>query len=221
MNDLVIFGTGGFARETRQIVEDLNQDGGSWNLVGFLDENSEHHGTQMHGLPVLGGMEWLEQRPQIAVVVAIGSSANRRKIVLKLLCADHTRFATLVHPLAWISKRVDIGPGTVVDAGALVSPDARIGNHVILNNNCTIGHDTVLEDYVTVAPNASIAGEVYVGEGCDVGANCTIIQGNSIGHWSVIGAGAVVVGDVPPNVTAVGVPARSIKERAEGWYREV
>lgn len=221
MKDLVIFGTGGFAREVRQIVEDLNQENKVWNLIGFLDENDEHHGTQMHGSPILGDLEWLKQHPHTAVVVAIGSSANRRKIVLELLCADHTRFATLVHPLAWISKRVDIGPGTVIDAGVLISPDAKIGKHVILNNNCTIGHDTVVEDYVTVAPNASIAGEVHIGEGCDIGANCTIIQGNSIGHWSVVGAGAVCVKDVPPNVTAVGIPAKPIKERSEGWYQEL
>lgn len=220
MKDLVIFGTGGFAREIRQIVEDINRDGGIWNLVGFLDENRERRGDQMHGLPILGGVDWLERRPHTTVAVAIGSSAARRKMALGLLRAGQTRFATLVHPLAWISRRVEIGPGTVIDAGALISPDARLGDHVILNNNCTIGHDTVLEDYVTVAPNASIAGEVHVGEGCDVGANCTIIQRKSIGHWSVVGAGAVVVSDVPPNVTVVGVPARSIKERPEGWYQE-
>ena len=221
MKDIVIFGTGGLARETRQIVDDLNRDGGIWNLVGFLDENSECHGVQMHGLPVLGGREWLKRHPHISVVVAIGNSAIRRKIALELMRADHTQFATLVHPLAWISKRVSIGPGTVIDAGALVSPDAMIGNHVVLNNNCTIGHDTVVEDYVTVAPNASIAGQVHIGEGCDIGANCTIIQGHTIGHWSVIGAGAVVVKDVPPNVTAVGIPAEPIKEQLEGWHQEL
>ena len=221
MKDIVIFGTGGLARETRQIVDDLNRDGGIWNLVGFLDENSECHGVQMHGLPVLGGAEWLKRHPHISVVVAIGNSAIRRKIALELMRADHTQFATLVHPLAWISKRVSIGPGTVIDAGALVSPDARVGNHVVLNNNCTIGHDTVVEDYVTVAPNASVAGQVHIGEGCDIGANCTIIQGHTIGHWSVIGAGAVVVKDVPPNVTAVGVPAEPIKEQLEGWHQEL
>jgi sugar O-acyltransferase (sialic acid O-acetyltransferase NeuD family) len=220
MRDLVIFGTGGFARETRQIVEDINQNDRIWNLVGFLDENSERHGDQMHDLPVLGGLEWLERHLHTTVAVAIGSSADRRKIVLELLRVEHVRFATLVHPLAWISRRVEIGPGTVIDAGALISPDAKIGEHVILNNNCTIGHDTVIEDYVTVAPNASVAGEVHIGEGCDIGANCTIIQKKSIGHWSVVGAGAVVVKDVPPNVTVVGVPAQVIKERTEGWYRE-
>ena len=218
MDDLVIFGTGGFARETHQIVDDLNQDVAKWHLLGFLDEDVENHNAELYGLPVLGGAKWVKQNPQAAIVVAIANPAIRRRIVLDLLQAGHTRFATLIHPLVWMSNGVDIGPGTVIDAGALISPDVRIGDHVILNNNCTIGHDTVVESYATIAPNASVSGKVLVGQGCDLGANCTIIQERSIGGWSIIGAGAVVVQDVPSNVTAVGVPAKVIKKRAQGWY---
>lgn len=220
MKDLVIFGTGGFAREVLQIVDDINQNAPAWNLAGFLDEDRTKWGSQLCGLPVLSDWSWLEQHPRTVVSVAIGSSADRRKIVRTLERMGHTSFALLVHPLAWISKRVELGPGTVLDAGALVSPDARLGRHVILNNNCTVGHDTRLEDYVTVAPGASIAGEVHIGEGCDMGINCTVVQGRVIDRWSVVGAGAVVVRNLPSNVTAVGVPARVIKERPEGWHNE-
>jgi sugar O-acyltransferase (sialic acid O-acetyltransferase NeuD family) len=217
MKDLVIFGTGGFAREVLQIVEDINEKAATWNLVGFLDEDRTKWNSTLQGLPVLGDTAWLERNPHVAVSVAIGSPADRRKVVLTLEHVECSGLALLVHPLAWISKRVEIGPGTVLDAGALVSPDARIGRHVILNNNCTVGHDTVLEDFVTVAPGASIAGEAHVSEGCDLGINCTVVQGIAIGHWSIVGAGAVVVRHLPPNVTAVGVPAQVIKERPEGW----
>jgi acetyltransferase-like isoleucine patch superfamily enzyme len=49
-----------------------------------------------------------------------------------------------------------------------------------------------------------------------MGAN--IIQGHSIGSWSINGAGAVVIENIPANVTAVGVPARVIKIREKGWH---
>ncbi|MGE5674170.1 MAG: transferase, partial [Mycobacterium leprae] len=58
MRDIVIFGTGGFAREVHELIEDLQQvDPSSWNVVGFLDGNSQKHGTIVHDLPVLGGAE--------------------------------------------------------------------------------------------------------------------------------------------------------------------
>jgi sugar O-acyltransferase (sialic acid O-acetyltransferase NeuD family) len=221
MRDLVIFGTGGFAREVLQIVEDINRDSKTWNLVGFLDEDKGRWGTRCHALPVLGGSEWLGKHPDTVVTIAIGSSAIRRRIVLELLHMEHTEFATLVHPLAWISKGVNIGAGTIIHAGVLISPDVKIGKHTFVNKNCTIGHNTVVGDYSTVAPSATVGGEVHLGEGCEVGANGTIIQQLSIGDWTIIGAGAVVVKDMPSNITAVGIPAIPIKERPQGWYEEV
>jgi len=50
-----------------------------------------------------------------------------------------------------------------------------------------------------------------IGEGCYIGMGANVIQGITIGPWSIIGAGAVVIRDIPPHVTAVGVPARVIK----------
>jgi len=50
-----------------------------------------------------------------------------------------------------------------------------------------------------------------IGEGCYIGMGANVIQGITIGPWSTIGAGAVVICDIPPHVTAVGVPARVIK----------
>ncbi len=220
MKDLVIFGTGGFAREVHQIVEDFDQDKSAWNFIGFLDGNPESHNKEIHGFPVLGGAEWLAGRHGVAVVVAIGGPAGKRKLVEQIRAVDETSFATLVHPLAWVGNRVSLGEGVVICAGTLITTDIRIGNHVILNLDCTVGHDSCIEDYVTVAPSVNISGCVKVGEGCDLGTNSTVIQGITIGHWSVVGAGAVVVRNIPSNTTAVGIPAKPIKERPEGWQEQ-
>jgi acetyltransferase EpsM len=59
---------------------------------------------------------------------------------------------------------------------------------------------------------------VNVGEGCYIGMGANVIQGKSIGDWTVVGAGAAVVTDLPANVTAVGVPAAVVKERKKGWH---
>ena len=220
MQELVIFGAGGMAREVRQIVEDLNALEPSWEFRGFLDGDPANQGKQMHGFPVLGDEGWIGSHREVAVIVAIGATAARHKVVQKLISAGVKRFATLIHPRAWIGQHVSIGAGTIVCAGVMMTTDIRIGRHVILNLGCTVSHDAVVEDYVTVAPGANISGAVSVSEGCDLGTNSTVIQGVSIGSWSVVGAGAVVVKPLPANVTAVGVPAKPIKERPNGWHLE-
>ena len=89
--------------------------------------------------------------------------------------------------------------------------EVHIGNHVIINLDVTIGHDTVIENFCTLAPGVHISGRNKIGAGANIGTGAVTIQGISIGRWSVIGAGAVVVGDIPDKVVAVGVPAKAIK----------
>jgi len=218
MKDLVIFGAGSVGRLVCEIAKDVNLDTNVWNLLGFLDENNELHGTNLNSFPILGTIEWLGRYRETTVVVAIAEPIARRRLVLDINCMGNT-FATLVHPFTWIASRVSIGVGTIVYPGVLVDPDVRVCDHVILNKACTIGHDTVIKDLVTVSPGVNIGGMMTIGEGCFFGINSATNQGLSIGHWSTIGSGAVVVKNLPPNVTAVGVPAKPIQQRPEGWHK--
>lgn len=111
---------------------------------------------------------------------------------------------------------MSIGEGTVICAG-VTTADYSIGRHVLVNVLGTVVHDNVLGDFVTVVPGAMLSGSVTIGEGCDIGTNATLLQGVSIGEWSIVGATAMVREDLPANCTAVGVPAKVIKERAANW----
>ena len=95
-------------------------------------------------------------------------------------------------------------------AGAVIQPDTTLGAHVIVNTGATIDHDGILADYVHVAPGAHLAGGVRLGEGVFMGIATSTMPGTSVGAWATVGAGAAVVRDLPGNVTAVGVPARSL-----------
>lgn len=206
MRELIIIGAGGYGREVCQVVEDLDP---AWNVLGFLDDREELHGGTVRDLPVLGGVEAVDEHPDAALAVAVGSPAGRRAVVERLGDLPAERFPVLVHPRAWVGNHVAVGIGTVVLAGAAVSTDIRIGRFACLNKNCIVGHDAVLGDFTTISPGASISGFVTLGEGCDIGANSVVVQGRSVGAGTVVGAGAVVTSDLPPGVTAVGVPARA------------
>ncbi len=217
MTDLVIVGTGGLAREVHELVEDLVADGADWNLIGFVDDDPSIANGTVHDLAVLGTSKWLAEQTAVDVVIAIGATASRRVLSETLAPAGH-RFPTLVHPAAAIGRRCRLGEGDIICAGNHLTTDLIIGNHVIVYPLCTITHDDRIDSFVTLAPGVHVSGNVHIGEGCDIGAGAVVIQGVSIGHWSVIGAGSVVVRDLPANCTAVGSPAKPIKERHEGWY---
>lgn len=218
MKRLAIYGTGGLAREVLELVKAVNRTTPTYEVVGWLDDNPTKVGTMIKGLPVLGAIEHVaDALAPFEAVIAIGNTVARRRIA-KRLAALGVDSPVLVAPTAWVGGDVELGPGTIVCAGSNLTTDVHLGHHVIVNLAVTIGHDAVLEDFVTVAPSVNISGNVTVGEGSDVGTGSATVQGVRIGAWSIIGAGAVVARDVPANVTAVGVPAKVIKERPAGWH---
>lgn len=218
MQDLVIVGAGGLGREVSEWVEDINEVRPTFRLLGFLDDNAARHGEGCHDVTVLGGTEWITDRPDVAAVVAIGSPVAKRRVLERLRAAGATRFPPILHPAAVIGRFVEIGEGTIVCPGAVLTTDIRVGRFVALNFNLTIGHDAQVGDYALLAPGVHVSGYARIGEGCDLGAGVVVLPSTEIGAWSVVGAGATVTASLPANCTAVGTPARVIKTRDEGWY---
>lgn len=218
MKDIVLVGSGGFARETLQVILDINDLGDRWNVLGFLDDNEAVHGEELQGYPILGPLDWLTGRENLAVVVAVGSTVARNRLVQRMAAIGEVEYPVLIHPKAWIGRNVTIGEGTIICAGCMITTDIQIRRFNILNLDCTVGHDSVLNDFVTAAPSVNISGDVHIGEGCALGTGSAIIQGIQIGEWSILGAGAVTIRDIPANVTAVGAPASVINERESGWH---
>lgn len=221
MKRLAIYGGGGMAREVLELVRDINAVEPEFEVIGWLDDDASKAGTTLKGLPVLGPIERVSaEEVSFEAVIAIGNPVARSRIAARL---DHHGVTSpvLIDPGAHVGRDVVIGAGSIVCAGAIVTTDVRLGRHVILNLNATVSHDSELLDFVTLAPGVKVAGSVRIAEGCDIGTGCTTVQGVSIGQWSIVGAGAVVARDLPANVTAVGVPAKVIKERPAGWHLEV
>lgn len=213
---IVIFGFGGFGREVHEMILDINRSDHRFDLVGFLDGNQEAFGSIVHDLPVLGGPEWVQSNPGVNVVLALGSPVSKKRVLSQFDGLD-ANFPAIVSPRAWIGDYVEIGAGSIICAGTIVTTDVEIGSFCTLNLNVTVGHDVTIGDYATLAPAANVSGNVHIRTGCEFGTNAIVIPSVEIGEWSIIGAGTVVTGDLPANVTAVGAPAKVIKQRDPGW----
>ncbi len=209
MEPLVIVGAGGSGREIAWLVEDINAERPTWDLVGFVDDFAT--GTTVEGYPILGTPESLLRSGAVPrVVCSIGNSQQRARIVARLREQGFT-FATLVHPSVRKSRYVDIGEGSTICSESVLTTNVHVGKHCLINIGCRIGHDSTLGDFASLMYSVNIAGEVQIGEGCYLGSSSCVINRKSIGPWTTIGAGAVVVDDIPGSVVAVGVPARPIR----------
>lgn len=212
MKDLIIIGASGFGREVAWLVERINQVTPTWRILGFIDDDEEKQGTEINGYHVLGKTVDVGNYSNAYFVCAIGASRTREKIVKSLKQENPTiRFAILIDPSTEISKYVTIGEGTIICAHTIITVNISIGKHVIINLDCTVGHDAVLQDFVTLYPSVNVSGITQIGRAVELGTGMQIIQGKSVGEYSIIGAGAVVVKDIPARCTAVGSPAKVIK----------
>jgi sugar O-acyltransferase (sialic acid O-acetyltransferase NeuD family) len=211
---LAIAGAGGLGREIALLAAQINElNGPTWDLRGFYDDRAPATPT-VGGLPYLGTLAGLNAvASPLAVAVAVGSSAARAAVVARLT-SPQLSFPALVHPQVALrpAQRVALGAGCLIQRGCILTCDITLGRFVLLNLGCTLGHDTVLEDFCSLMPHVNVGGGAHLGPGAYLGTNATVIQQVRVGAHTTVGAGAVVVRDLPANCTAVGVPAKPIKK---------
>lgn len=210
MKDIYIIGAGGFGREVAWLINRINEVNPTWNIKGFIDDNESLWGTKEDEYEIFGGCEYLKTLGDVYAVCAVGS-AKIRKIIINKFKGSQVKFATLIDPSVISSNKVQVGEGSIICAGSIMTVNVKIGNYVIINLDCTIGHDDIIEDFVTIYPSVNVSGNVQVGECSEMGTGMQVIQGINIVPNTIIGAGAVVVKDLKESGTYVGSPARKIK----------
>lgn len=215
MKSVVIVGAGGFGREVLEIFKAQNKISKTWDILGFVDEDKQLHGKIMNGYPVLGGLDWLREHnnDNLGCVCAIGTCETRKQVVEKLQEIG-VNFHNAIHPSVIMSEFAELGKDVIICAGSILTVNIKIGDHVHINLNSTIGHDAVIGSYCTINPIVAINGNNHLAEGVYIGTGATFIQGISVGSWSTIGAGAVVIEHIPDKVVAVGVPAKVIERKS-------
>jgi sugar O-acyltransferase (sialic acid O-acetyltransferase NeuD family) len=210
----VVLGAGGHAK----VVIDALMESGAAIVDCIIDADIRRWGTDLWGIPIIGGEEQLADLPGMGVthfVIGVGTVGNfsPRINLCRLGVAHHLIPLRVIHPSAVCSPRAKILAGTVVFAGSIINADASIGEYAIINTGAIVEHDCLIGDHSHVATGAKLAGNVYVGQAVMIGAGAVIKQGVSIGDGALVGAGAVVIKDVEPGSAVAGVPAKPLTAR--------
>lgn len=204
MENLILIGAGGHAKSVADSI-----DKSEYKLCGFIDSNKK--GTHM-GLPILGAeLEDIHNCEEYSYFVSIGD-VGYRKLWFDKISSCGLKIINIIDSSAVISADAKLGIGNFVGKMAVINADAEIGDNNVINTKALIEHECRVGSHCHLSTNSVINGNVVVEDSVFVGSSSVTIGQLRIGQCSTIGAGAVVINDIPPMVTAVGVPAKIIKE---------
>lgn len=195
-----IIGAGGFGREVYWSLSPIERI----NTVFFVED--EYWNNEDDRILPLS----LFESDKYEVVVAIADSQHRERIVNKL--PKSTKFFTHIHSTAQIhGEDVEIGVGSIICAGTIITTNVKIGKHSQLNLITTIGHDCEIGDFFTTAPGTQISGNVKIGNRVYFGTRSCIKQKLTVCDDVTIGMNAGVINSIYEPGTYVGTPAKKIK----------
>jgi len=210
---LILIGTGNQSKIMADLVEDMNlRQTHRIELLGFLDDRKELWDTELSGYPVLGPIVEARNFAEAHFINGIYSLVNLARLpeIVERASVSQERWATLVHPLAYVSPRARLGHGMFVYPGVYVHCEAEIGDFVLLNPRSIVGVGAKIGWGSVIGSNAVTAGGVSVGKSCYLGQGCLIREHLRIGDGAIVGMGSVVVKNVPAGATVVGNPARPL-----------
>ena len=206
----VIIGAGDYGK----VLYDLTQVCGGYDVVGFIDDNEAMLGREIQGLRVLGTRDILNDLYQEGVrnlIVAIGNNKVRNELL------DQQRemgFATptLIHPTAYVPPGTKIGQGVYILARATFMPYITLEDNVIVSMGALIAHHSLLRSGAFVSTGCNVGAQVKIGFRAFLGIGATIMTGVAkVGDDALVGAGAVVIEDVPERAVVAGVPAKILR----------
>lgn len=209
MNNLVIIGASGFARETYDLAYACNQGNPKFNVKGFLSDNPSN--IESMGYPgVLSKVDEYIPEPDDVFFCAIGNLYHRQKTV-DIICSKGGKFINLIHPTANISPSAKIGQGVGIKSFCVIASDVDIGDFTFLQSSVIVGHDVRLGKFCQVNSFSFFAGHVKVNDMVTINAGVRIIQNIEIEKESIVGIGSVVFHRVKQGTTVFGSPAKAMR----------
>ncbi len=213
MKKIIILGAGDFAKEVAWLIDDINKQHPTYEIIGYLDDDKNKIGQVFNGYKCLGTIDLLSglitEDKSLCATIA-NQDANIRKKFVNMF-PDFNNWETLIHPSANISDTSTIGKGCIICSSDNISVNTNIGNFCLLNISVTIGHDCLIGDFVSIMSGSCVSGHVIIGNSSYLATNSTVVPGMKIGEEARVGAGSVVIRNVKSNTTVMGVPAKVLQ----------
>lgn len=185
------------------------------DIVGFLDDKPELDGKSVRDVPILGNIRSLCTLKETYGIEAVYCPLGNNKLRVKLLTmARELGYETpnYIHPSVFISPNVTIGKGVYILLGTTIMPYTIIKDFVMISMGVNLAHHNVLDEGVFLSTGCNFGASIHAHKYAYCGISSTIMTGiHELGEDCLIGAGAVVIRDVPDRAIMAGVPAKVLK----------
>lgn len=203
----IIIGAGTYGQVYAEYLKEV------YTIIGFIDDNEVLHNAKVNNIEVLGSFDYMLDHIDSStnVFIPVGNNKVRVKLLEKVIEAGfktpnfiHTD--TQIHPTVKLGRCIYILPGTHI------MPFTEIKDFVLISMGVNIAHHTIIEQGCFFSQGVNVGASIHLKENAYCGIGSTIMTGvKEVGENSLIGAGAVIIKDVPDGATVVGNPGRIIK----------
>lgn len=208
-NKLILIGGGGHCESCIDVIEQENK----FEIIGILDKK-ELVGTSILGYDVIGTDDEIMnlRKKNYSFLITVGQikSAKLRLRIFLQLKELNASIATIISPLAYISKSAHIGKGTIIMHGVIVNTGVSIAENNVLNSGCILEHNTDIGSHCHISTQTVINGGCKIEDEVFVGSGTVILNQIKVCGGTIIGAGTVVNKNISIAGTYIGNPARMI-----------
>ncbi len=185
-----------------------------YNIIGFIDDNKALHHIHVDDIKVLGDFDFLLSNIERStnVFIPVGNNHIRVNLLQRVIGAGF-KTPNFVHKDTQIHSSVKLGKCVYILPGTHIMPFTEIKDFVLVSMGVNIAHHTIIEQGCFFSQGVNIGASIHLKENAYCGIASTVMTGvKEIGKNSLIGAGAVIIRDVPDGATVVGNPGRIIKQ---------
>ncbi len=210
MENIAIYGSGGFGQEVACLLKRINEIKPQWNFIGFFDDVKKKGDLISHFGVVIGNGEDINSYPEkLNLVIAIGNPAVIRDKV-SLICNKNIVYPNIIDPTLKVvdNETFNIGKGNVIQGACVISCNVTIGNFNVLNGSVVLGHNVNIGDYNMLMPTTRISGSVQIGNNNFFGVGAIVLQRLKIENNVRVGAGSVLMFSPRKEGVYIGNPAK-------------
>ena len=207
----VIIGAGTYGQVYKEYLSD------NYKVIGFFDDDITLIGKTINNTKVIGSINdvhnYIKKDSSISVFVIIGNNDLRVKLLDSYYKLGY-KTPSFIHKSVFIHHSVVLNRAIYILPGSNIMPLTIINNYVMVSMGVNIAHHVIIETGCFLSQGSNIGASILIKQKSFIGIASTIMTGvSSIGEKSTIGAGAVIIKDVPDGATVVGNPGKIIKSK--------